>query len=68
MATYQPYFTYYHFSIKNLKNKFPVKTIPILDFSRSGIISYHQLLKNKWYYVLYSTIIFISLIYKGERQ
>jgi hypothetical protein len=44
-----------------------IKSFTVKRFQGSGINSYRQLLKNKWYYVLYSTVKFISLCCKGKR-
>jgi hypothetical protein len=46
---------------------FCLKAFTVKHFIDFYISSYHQLLKNKWYYVLYSTVKLISLCCKGER-
>jgi len=49
-----------------LRGDYCMKPNAVRPFGGSVINIDHQLLKNKWYYVLYSTIIFISLYCKVE--
>jgi len=50
-----------------LKILFSLKPFAVAGYTTFCISLHHQLLKNKWYYVLYSTVKFISLCCKGER-